>query len=234
MKYYERCLAYREDKRRSVGFDSRGATMRGARLHGVDLTGADFRDSDLSMAELHDSRLTSAQFTGAQLTGTIIRKCAINGIEFTDAHTYRTEILLCTPAPQPSDGLLLAPLPADAQRVVRDLWPLRPLTGHTGRVWSVAWSPDGTQLLTGGTDGARVWDATTGQPVGFTMFSLPDGELAVFDAVSGELVGASPGAWRWLGWTIIQNGRLDQLPAETFGPLPPLRSIDPHRSAISE
>jgi hypothetical protein len=37
-----------------------------------------------------------------------------------------------------------------------------------------------------------------------------------------ELVGASPGAWRWLGYTVVRDGMMTRLPAETFGPLPPL------------
>ncbi len=37
------------------------------------------------------------------------------------------------------------------------------LYGHTGAVWSAAFSPDGTRILTGSDDQtARVWDATTG------------------------------------------------------------------------
>jgi WD40 repeat protein/serine/threonine protein kinase len=37
-------------------------------------------------------------------------------------------------------------------------------TGHTGRVWSVAVSPDGQRLITGSADGtARVWDAKNGR-----------------------------------------------------------------------
>jgi WD40 repeat protein len=90
-------------------------------------------------------------------------------------------------------------------------------------VRSVAYSPDGTHLLTGGNDGSvRVWDAATGQPVGFTIVTLPSHELAVFDAVSTALAGASAGAWRWLGWNLVQDGRLTRLPAETYGNLPPL------------
>ena len=100
--------------------------------------------------------------------------------------------------------------------------PLHQLTGHTGGVWAVAWSPDGTRLLTGDDSTVRVWDATSGLPVGFTIVTLPGGELAVFDAIADQLVRASAGAWRWLGWNVVEDGRLTCLPAESFGTLPPL------------
>ena len=36
------------------------------------------------------------------------------------------------------------------------------LTGHTGGVWSVAWSPDGTRLATSNFDETvRIWDVHT-------------------------------------------------------------------------
>ncbi|MGF7237113.1 MAG: WD40 repeat domain-containing protein, partial [Frankia sp.] len=39
-----------------------------------------------------------------------------------------------------------------------------PGPSHTGRVWAVAVTPDGRQIITGGDDGtARVWDRATGQ-----------------------------------------------------------------------
>jgi WD40 repeat protein len=101
--------------------------------------------------------------------------------------------------------------------------PLHQLTGHTDWVRAVAWSPDGTRLLTGSDDNtARIWDATSGLQVGFTIVTLPGGELGVFDVITDKLVRASAGAWRWLGWNVIEDGRLTRLPAESFGTLPPL------------
>jgi WD40 repeat protein len=47
---------------------------------------------------------------------------------------------------------------------------LRTLTGHPGAVYTVAWSPDGTRLVSGGADStARVWDAATGK----VLLTLP-------------------------------------------------------------
>ncbi len=127
----------------------------------------------------------------------------------------------------------MAPLPEHAGQPLSEPAGLRPLTGHTGTVWPVAYSPDGTHLLTGGADASvRVWDAATGQPVGFTIVTLPSDELAVFDAVSQALAGASAGAWRWLGWNVVQDGRLTRLPAETYGSLPPLHH--PRRTPLGD
>ena len=42
--------------------------------------------------------------------------------------------------------------------------PLATLRGHTGTVWSTAFSPDGTRIVTASVDNtARIWDATSGR-----------------------------------------------------------------------
>lgn len=61
------------------------------------------------------------------------------------------------------------------------------LEGHTGRVTSVAFSPDGTTLVTGGEDGVKLWDVLTqnittlgghSRNVFFSLFSLDGAMLA--------------------------------------------------------
>ena len=49
---------------------------------------------------------------------------------------------------------------------------------------------------------------------------LPDNELAVWPSPKHELLSASDGAWRWLGWLVPQDGRRIWLPPKTWGHLP--------------
>ncbi|HEU0087134.1 MAG TPA: pentapeptide repeat-containing protein, partial [Pseudonocardiaceae bacterium] len=142
------------------------AVLRRTTFHQVDLTGADLSGADLTNAEVHGSRLASARFSGARATGTMLRECEIDGAELADAIAYQAQLLRCTPRPEQITGWLVAPLPEPARQPLSKSAELRPLTGHTGAVLSVAYSPDGTHLLSGSDDGSvRVWDAATGAPV---------------------------------------------------------------------
>ncbi|MGH3875118.1 MAG: NACHT domain-containing protein, partial [Pseudonocardiaceae bacterium] len=149
-----------------AGADLTRAALRGATFHQVDLTGADLSGADLTNAEAHGCRLTSTRWSGARAAGTILRECEIDGAGLTDATSYHAQLLRCAPTPAQATGWLVAPRPEHAGRPLSEPAGLRPLTGHTGTVLSVAYSPDGTRLLTGGDDASvRIWDATTGTPI---------------------------------------------------------------------
>lgn len=81
---------------------------------------------------------------------------------------------------------------------------------------ALAYHPGGTQFATASDDGtARIWDTTTGQQVGWYVEYLSDGELALWDGETGDLLGATCGACYWLGWSVVIDDTPTQRHAET-------------------
>ncbi|KAG8736162.1 POC1 centriolar protein A [Ceratobasidium sp. 414] len=65
----------------------------------------------------------------------------------------------------------------------------RPGGGHTGMVWSVAYSPDGAYIASGSDDQTvRIWDAPTGQPVGQPLNGHTSGVWSVVYSPDGAYI----------------------------------------------
>ena len=95
---------------------------------------------------------------------------------------------------------------------------------HSRLIESVAWSSDGKRILTKTRrNEIHIWDVTSGEQVSFFITPLSEGERVVLSADQTKVIGASAGAWRWLGrLAVLPDGKLERIPVEIDGPLPPL------------
>ena len=95
---------------------------------------------------------------------------------------------------------------------------------RSGEVKLVAWSPDGSRILTTyRRNEIHIWDVIAGEQESFFITPLSEGEYVALSADQTKVIGASAGAWRWLGrLAVLPDGKLERIPVEIDGPLPPL------------
>ncbi|RKU19903.1 hypothetical protein C6503_07010 [Candidatus Poribacteria bacterium] len=79
-------------------------------------------------------------------------------------------------------------------------------SGHTSDVYSVAFSPDGTLLASGGIDGLRLWNPTTGQTLAVLTENRSSVSVVAFSSDSRTLAsGESGGIFLWDVDTVLQR-----------------------------
>ena len=138
------------------------ARLDDAHIRHVLLDRADAAEASMQRTLFEHCSLTNANFTNANLAGTIFRHCDLEGSSLTEAHRHRTQFLHTTGTPQQLSDTVTAPLAGHHPAQICAETQI--FGGHSGSISSVAWSPDGTHILTGADDSiARVWDARTGQ-----------------------------------------------------------------------
>jgi len=214
--------------------DLSGADLSGARLTGARLERVDLSAADLSGADLTDARLERCLLARATVTDSEWRDAALLGVAADPTVRAGPELAVAAVAGRdpaswaldpagPVYAVAFAPDGAGLAYAVGNLVLLTDvhgqrrvsLTGHTGRVCGLAWSPDGRWLASGGAEGAvLIWSArgervaTLDEGAGHVAavrFS-PDGRWLVAAAPLGAvlwdvapLVGSPParGGWKF-------------------------------------
>jgi WD40 repeat protein/nucleoside phosphorylase len=190
------------------------ATLREATFESVMLDEAVFTRSDLRGAAFLQARMPHAFFNGAQCDGTVFRRCDLDGTDFDGASTHGMQWVLCDNVPEITPELaLVAPAPA------QDKGPctLERLDGHHSGICSIAVSPSGALLASGGWDGALcIWNRHSGEVIrvlygdqpGFTCCAIsPDGALLASGGLDGMLC----------LWDLLSGRRIQEWKAHESG-----------------
>ncbi|MEM9488503.1 MAG: pentapeptide repeat-containing protein, partial [Myxococcota bacterium] len=144
--------------------DLREASLVGAVLSGVMLAGSDLRGACLSGARLLSVTLSEAQLDDAVLTGVSSDEVIVDRASLRRADLSHSMWTRCRWAGAVLDGAhttawLAVPSPSDHRSSMALGRPVAPL-GHQGSITAIAWSPNGSRIVSGGSDSTvRLWDA---------------------------------------------------------------------------
>ncbi len=181
--------------------DFSGARLVGSVWQDADLSGATLAGAQAERAEFHRVVAREIDVSQADLTGTGWRGCDARGLRGQDAEWYGCHwidsLIDIGSLPQQFGRLgsvgsgPACPGGIPSFEVLGGLAQRPSLTttlGHGGLVCACAWSPDGTQVLSGSDDHTlKVWDAATGEEL-LTLVGHRDGVRSCAWSPDGMLV----------------------------------------------
>ncbi len=206
------------------GWDLRGGRVEGLQLgtprRAISAKRTDFRGASLIRCFFRHVDLSNSSWDEAQVASTELWDCRLTGATWRDTAATVTNFRRCDDPPN-LVGSTQLPVP-HTEPTSEGRWAI---VGPSMRgVWSAGWSPDGTRLVSGSTDGTiRVWDpnertelgrleghtdrvwSVGWSPDGTRLVSgSTDGTIRIWDpnerSELGRLEGHTGGVWS-VGWS---------------------------------
>jgi WD40 repeat protein len=149
------------------GWDLRGGRVEGLQLgtprRAISAKRTDFRGASLIRCFFRHVDLSNSSWDEAQVASTELWDCRLTGATWRDTAATVTNFRRCDDPPN-LVGSTQLPVP-HTEPTSEGRWAI---VGPSMRgVWSVGWSPDGTRLVSGSTDGTiRIWDPDDGTELG--------------------------------------------------------------------
>ncbi|MBL0205614.1 MAG: NACHT domain-containing protein [Candidatus Microthrix sp.] len=179
------------------GWDLRGGRVEGLQLgtprRAISAKRTDFRGASLIRCFFRHVDLSNSSWDEAQVASTELWDCRLTGATWRDTAATVTNFRRCDDPPN-LVGSTQLPVP-HTEPTSEGRWAI---VGPSMRgVWSAGWSPDGTRLVSGSTDGTiRIWDPNERTELGrleghtdrvWSVGWSPDGTRLVSGSTDGTI-----------------------------------------------